>query len=39
MNGLALCVLYIGIVRAIKGTDTLLTIISVAIGAFIGELI
>lgn len=39
MNGLALCVLYIGIAGAIKGTDTLLTIISVAIGAFIGELI
>lgn len=39
MNGLALCVLYIGIDGAIKGTDTLLTIVSVAIGAFIGELI
>lgn len=39
MNGLALCVLYIGIAGAIKGTDTLLTIISVVIGAFIGELI
>lgn len=39
MHGLALCVIYIGISGALKGTDTLLIIISVAGGAFIGELI
>lgn len=39
MNGLALCVLYIGVSGALKGSDTLLIIISVAVGAFIGEVI
>ncbi|MGL5087151.1 MAG: DUF554 domain-containing protein, partial [Clostridium sp.] len=39
MQGLALCVIYIGISGALKGNDTLLIIISVAVGAFIGELI
>ncbi|MGL5353279.1 MAG: DUF554 domain-containing protein [Clostridium sp.] len=39
MHGLALCVIYIGISGALKGNDTLLIIISVAVGAFIGELI
>lgn len=39
MNGLALCVIYIGISGALKNEDTLLMIISVAIGALIGEII
>lgn len=39
MNGLALCVLYIGISGALKGQDTLQIIISMAIGALIGEII
>lgn len=37
MNGLALCVIYIGISGAFKGENILLTIISVAIGGVIGE--
>lgn len=39
MNGLALCVIYIGISGALKGEDTLQMIISIAIGALIGELL
>ena len=39
MNGLALCVLYIGISGALKGKDTLQMIICIAIGALIGEII
>lgn len=39
MNALALCVLYIGISGALEGTNTLVTIISMAVGALIGELI
>ncbi|MDR3595767.1 DUF554 domain-containing protein [Clostridium sp.] len=39
MNGLALCVLYIGISGALKGKDTLQIIICIAIGALIGEII
>lgn len=39
MNGLALCVLYIGISGAMKGTEVLLVIVSIATGAFIGEII
>ena len=39
MNGLALCVLYIGISGALKGEDTLLIIVCVALGALIGEII
>lgn len=39
MNGLALCVLYIGISGTLKGQDTLQIIISIAIGALIGEII
>lgn len=39
MNGLALCVLYIGIAGALDGKDTLLMIVSVAVGACIGEII
>ncbi|MBD7913128.1 MULTISPECIES: DUF554 domain-containing protein [Clostridium] len=39
MNGLALCVLYIGISGALKGEDTIQMIICVAVGALIGEII
>lgn len=39
MNGLALCVLYIGISGALKGQDTLQIIISIAIGALVGEIL
>lgn len=39
MAGLGLCVLYIGISGALKGEDTLLMIISIALGALIGEVI
>lgn len=39
MSGLALCVIYIGISGAIKGNNTIIMIISIAIGGFIGEII
>ena len=39
MNGLALCVLYIGISGALKGQDTLQLIICIAVGALVGEII
>lgn len=39
MNGLALCVIYIGVSGALKGTNTMLIIISIAVGAFVGEVI
>ena len=39
MNGLALCVLYIGISGTLEGENTLMTIVCIAIGALIGELI
>ncbi|MBS5884687.1 MAG: DUF554 domain-containing protein [Clostridium sp.] len=39
MNGLALCVIYIGISGALKGENTILMIISIALGGLIGELI
>lgn len=39
MNGLALCVIFIGISGALKGENTLLMIISIALGALIGEVI
>lgn len=39
MNGLALCVLYIGISGVIKGQDTLQIIICIAVGSLIGEII
>lgn len=39
MNGLALCVLFIGISGVLKGNNTLLIIISIVIGGVIGELI
>lgn len=39
MNGLALCVIYIGISGALKGNNTIVMIISIATGGFIGEII
>lgn len=36
MKGIALCTLYIGIDGALAGTNTLVTIISIAVGALIG---
>lgn len=39
MNSLALCVLYIGISGSLEGENTIITIIAMAIGALIGELI
>lgn len=38
MVGLALCVLYIGISGALGGQNTLITILSVALGGMLGEL-
>lgn len=37
MNGLALCVIYIGVSGALKGENVLITILSITIGAFFGE--
>lgn len=39
MNGIALCVLYIGISGSFEGKNTLITIISMATGALLGELL
>lgn len=39
MNGMALCIIYIGVSGAMKGQNTLVLIISVAIGATLGELL
>lgn len=39
MNGLALCVLYIGISGSLKGDNTLITLVCMALGALIGEII
>ncbi len=39
MQGLALCVIYIGISGVIKGSNVMLIIISSVIGGFIGELV
>lgn len=39
MQGLGLCTLYIGISGALSGQNTLVTILSMAIGALIGELL
>lgn len=39
MQGLALCTMYIGISGTLKGQNTLVTIISIAVGALIGELL
>lgn len=38
MKGLGLCVLYIGISGSFEGENTIITIICMAIGAFLGEL-
>ena len=38
MKGLALCVLVIGIQGAMKGENTLITILSIVLGGLIGEL-
>lgn len=39
MQGLALCIIYIGISGSLKGQNTVLIIISVALGSVIGEFI
>jgi len=39
MQGIALCVLYIGISGSFKGSNTLVAILSMVIGAIIGELL
>ena len=39
MEGMALCVIYIGVNGSLKGQNTLTAIISIAIGAIIGELL
>lgn len=39
MNGVALCVLYIGISGALKGNNTLIAILSMVTGAILGELL
>lgn len=39
MNGLALCVIYIGISGALEGKDTMQMIICIALGALVGEVI
>ena len=39
MNGLALCVIYLGIAGALEGENALICIVSIAIGGLIGELI
>ena len=38
MNGLALCVIYIGISGTLKGNNTIIIIIAIALGGFIGEI-
>lgn len=39
MGGLALCVLYIGIQGALKGENALIAILSIAVGAVLGEIL
>lgn len=39
MNGLALCVIYIGISGALEGKDTMQMITCIAVGALVGEVI
>lgn len=39
MQGVALCVLYIGVSGGLKGQNTLIAILSIVIGAIIGELL
>ena len=39
MQGVALCVLYIGISGSLKGSNTLVAIVSMVLGAMIGEIL
>lgn len=39
MKGLGLCVIFIGVTGMLDGTNSLITIISIAVGAVIGELL
>ena len=39
MQGLALCVLYLGVSGSLKGQNSLITILSMVIGALVGELL
>ena len=39
MNGLALCAMFIGFSGALEGNNTIVTIVSMALGALVGELI
>ena len=39
MKGVALCVLFIGISGSLKGSNTLIAILSIVVGAIIGELL
>ena len=39
MNGLSLCVIYLGISGALEGENPLISIVSIAIGGLIGEII
>ena len=39
MQGVALCVLYIGVTGSLKGQNTLVAILSMVIGAILGELL
>ena len=39
MEGMGLCVMYIGVSGSLKGQNTLIAIISIAIGAVVGELL
>ena len=39
MEGVALCVLFLGISGSLKGENSLITILSMVIGAIIGELL
>jgi Uncharacterized membrane protein, possible Na+ channel or pump len=39
MRGLGLCTLYIGITGCLKGKNVLITILSIAVGAIVGELL
>ena len=39
MKGLGLCVMYIGVKGALKGENEIIAILSIAVGAVIGELL
>lgn len=39
MQGLALCIMYIGISGALKGQNTLIAILSIVLGALLGEIL